>query len=112
VSSLKELFDAVAEHFVATDKSVRIGKIFHSQGLKSGEKYFAFIRKEELVVKISQERVTQLIAEGTGWPFDAGKGRPMREWVVLRPSDLASCTSHVSEALEFMTGKKSATTTD
>jgi len=30
----------------------------------------------------------------------------MREWVVLRPADLASCTSHVAEALEFMAAKK------
>lgn len=106
MSSVKELFDAVAEHFVATDERVRPGKIFHSEGLKSGGKFFAFNRKEEIVVKLAQERVAQLIAEGSGWPFDAGKGRPMREWVVLRPTDLSSCTSHVAEALEFTTGKK------
>ena len=106
MSSMKELFDAVAQHLVATDERVQAGKIFHSEGLKSGGKFFAFTRREELVVKLAQERVAQLIAEGTGWPFDAGKGRPMREWVVLRPTGLASCTSHVAEALEFMTGKK------
>lgn len=106
MSSVKELFDAVAERLVVTDDRVHVGKIFHSEGLKSGGKFFAFNRKDELVVKLAQERVAQLIAEGTGWPFDAGKGRPMREWVVLRSSDLASCTSHVVEALEFMTGEK------
>jgi hypothetical protein len=106
VASVKELFDAVTEHLVATDERVHVGKIFHSEGLKTSEKYFAFTRREELVVKLPQERVAQLIAEGTGWPFDAGKGRPMREWVVLRPQELESCTSHVTEALEFMTGKQ------
>jgi hypothetical protein len=106
VTSVKGLFDATVEHFVATEERVQVGKIFHSEGLKTSEKYFAFTRRDELVVKLPQERVTQLIAEGTGWPFDAGKGRPMREWVVLRPADLASCTSHVAEALEFMVGKK------
>lgn len=104
--SVKELFDTVAERLTVTDDRVQAGKIFHSEGLKSGGKFFAFNRNDELVVKIAQERVAQLIAEGAGWPFDAGKGRPMREWVVLRPTDLASCTSHVAEALEFMTGEK------
>jgi hypothetical protein len=106
VASVKELFDTVAEHLIATDERVRVGKIFHSEGLKTGEKYFAFTRRDELIAKLPQERVAQLIADGTGWPFDAGKGRPMREWVILRPTDLVSCTSHVAEALKFMAGKK------
>jgi hypothetical protein len=106
VASVKELFDAVAEHIVATDERVQVGKIFHSEGLKTNEKYFAFTRRDDLVVKLPEERVAQLIAEGTGWPFDAGKGRPMREWVILRPRDRATCTRHVGEALAFMTSTK------
>ena len=106
MATVKELFDAVGEHLVAIDERVQTGKIFHSEGLKSGGKFFAFTRRDELVVKLAEERVAQLIAEGAGWPFDAGKGRPMREWVVLRPTDLASCTSHVDEALTFRTSKK------
>ncbi|HVA52489.1 MAG TPA: hypothetical protein VNF05_03135 [Acidimicrobiales bacterium] len=106
MASVKELFDVVTEHLVATDERVEAGKILHSEGLKSGGKFFAFTRHGELVVKLPRERVTQLIAEGTGSPFDAGKGRPMREWVVLRPTDLASCTGHVAEALEFVAGEQ------
>jgi len=104
--SVKKLFDEVAEYFVATDERVQPGKILHSKGLKCGGKFFAFTRREELVVKLAQERVAQLIAEGTGDPFDAGKGRPMREWVVLHPTDLASCTGYVAEALAFMSGTR------
>ncbi|MHB8379121.1 MAG: hypothetical protein ACYDB2_04265 [Acidimicrobiales bacterium] len=98
---MTELFNEVAAHIVATDTRVQAGKIFHSHGLKSGEKFFAFTRAEELVVKLHQQRVAQLITNGTGSPFDGGKGRPMKEWVVLRPNDLASCTSYVVEALAF-----------
>lgn len=36
----------------------------------------------KLVVKLPQVRVSPLVGTGAGIPFDAGKGRPMKEWLV------------------------------
>jgi hypothetical protein len=104
--SVEELFESVTERLIARNPSVRSGRILHSVGLKIGGKFFAFVRRGELVVKLPQHRVTELVAMGLGRPFDAGKGRPMKEWVVLQPADLASCENAVVEAMAFMNCEK------
>jgi hypothetical protein len=43
----------------------------------------------------------ELISSGDGVPFDAGKGKPMKEWVGLRTDD-ASCRELVAEAMAFV----------
>jgi hypothetical protein len=44
------------------------------------------VSQGSLVVKLPSQRVQELIAAGVGEPFDAGKGRPMKEWVRLDPA--------------------------
>lgn len=50
-------------------------------GLHVGGKLFAILRGEELLLKLPAAKVAMLIASGEGHPFDAGRGRPMKEWV-------------------------------
>jgi len=39
--------------------------------------------KGQFVVKLSEERVNALIAGGRGTRFDPGRGRLMKEWLVV-----------------------------
>ena len=68
---------------------------------KASSGFFAFVRDDELVVKLPAERVGALVASGEGTPFVGSRERVMREWVVLRPADAAACAAYVAEARTF-----------
>jgi hypothetical protein len=60
------------------------GKGFGSGALKVNGKIFAMVSsKGEFVVKLSEERVNELVATGKGARFDPGRGRAMKEWLVV-----------------------------
>jgi len=64
------------------------GTGFGSQALKVGRSIFAMEYAGSLVVKLPAARVRELIAAGTGAAFDGGKGKPMKEWLmVVDPAD-------------------------
>jgi hypothetical protein len=101
--SVEEIFDRVSERLVAEDPGLDRGRMFSSVGLRTENgKFCAFARRDELVVKLPAERVAELIAGGEGAIFDAGKGRPMKEWVRLQPRDETACMAYVLEARSFV----------
>ena len=60
------------------------GKGFGSGALKVNGKIFAMMSsKGQFVVRLSEERVNSLVADGSGTRFDSGRGRPMKEWLVV-----------------------------
>jgi hypothetical protein len=71
-------------------------------GLRVNGKIFAFLRAGELVVKLPADRCAQLVADGAAVPFDAGKGRPMREWVLFGARDADDWLGAAEEALAFV----------
>lgn len=100
-ATIEEIFDTAAARFVEEHAEVEQGRILYSTGLKTGGKFFGFVAKGELVVKLPADRVDELVTSGAGLPFDAGKGRPMREWVRLRPTE-AACLAHLRDAHRFV----------
>ena len=81
------------------------GKGFGSSGqLKVGGRIFAMLVRAELVLKLPRSRVDELVVGGQGRRFDAGKGKPMREWFVLSPTSRKSWMSLAQEALDFVEG--------
>jgi len=84
---LRETRFALVVNAFADDRQVSppgTGKEFGSGALKVNGKIFAMISsKGEFVVKLSEERVSELVAAGKGSRFDPGRGRVMKEWMVV-----------------------------
>ena len=68
--------------------------------IKINSKIFVMLVDDHLVVKLPAARVAELIDTGAGLPFDAGKGKPMKEWVRL-VGDEETCRALVVEAQAF-----------
>jgi hypothetical protein len=77
------------------------GTGFGSKAIKINKSIFAMLVDDRIVVKLPAARVTQLISAGDGVPFDAGKGKSMKEWVGLTVDDQAS-RKLVAEAMAFV----------
>jgi hypothetical protein len=99
-TDVEEMFDRAAKRL----RGVERGKMLSATGLRDPKagKFFAFTTRGMLVVKLSAERVAELIASGEGHVFDAGKGTPMKEWVGLTPADEAACAEYMREARKFV----------
>jgi hypothetical protein len=77
------------------------GSGFGSKAIKINKSIFAMLVNDLLVVKLPAGRVAELISSGDGLPYDAGKGKPMKEWVSLTVDEDA-CRDLVAEAMAFV----------
>jgi hypothetical protein len=75
---------------------------FGSDALQIDGRIFAMARRGGLVVKLPAVRVDELVASGLGEPFDAGKGKPMKEWIVVGPQAAEVWPSLAHEALAYV----------
>ena len=95
----------LAEVFLGRAKVSQEGKGFGSSALKIDGRIFAMLSsRSEFVVKLPRKRVAELIGSGDGRAFDAGKGRPMKEWLVVPGTSALDWTSVAEEALAFVGG--------
>ena len=79
------------------------GKGFGSSGqLKLRGRIFAMLVRGALVLKLPRARVDELVESGEGTRFDAGKGRPMREWFALASTSRLAWTPLAQEAFDFV----------
>jgi hypothetical protein len=79
-------FDSVVKAFAADSEVTPpgAGKGFGSGALKVGKKIFAMLSsRAEFVVKLPLPRAAELVNSGRGRYFDAGRGKPMKAWVVV-----------------------------
>jgi TfoX/Sxy family transcriptional regulator of competence genes len=73
-----------------------------SEGLRISGKIFAMLVRGELVVKLPRDRVDELVEAGAARRFDAGKGRPMKEWASIPASASRRWKGLVEEARSFV----------
>jgi hypothetical protein len=101
-------FESLVTSILASSPSTQIGegKGFGSTGqLKADGKIFCMLVKDRLVLKLPRERIDDLVESGDGARFDAGKGKPMREWFALYPSSKRHWHALAREAMAFVSGK-------
>lgn len=79
---------------------------FGSTALTVDGSIFAMLTAGRLVVKLPRDRVTKLIEGGTGGPFGAGKGRPMKEWLTFASDDEETWLALAREALDFVGSRR------
>ena len=84
------------------------GRGFGAGALKVHGRIFAMCPRGALVVKLPSARVTELVAEGVGTAFEAGKGRPMREWLTVLEDSPATWRRLAGEAYDFVRAESSA----
>jgi TfoX/Sxy family transcriptional regulator of competence genes len=73
-----------------------------NEGLRVSGKIFAMLVRGELVVKLPRDRVEELVEAGAARRFDAGKGRPMKEWASVPASASRRWRGLVEEARIFV----------
>lgn len=96
------LFEAAVEGY-SGDPRVTGGTGFGSSpGRRVDDRIFAMLVRGELVVKLPRQRVDDLVSSGTARWFDAGKGRPMREWASVTIADGPAWPELVAEAHAFV----------
>jgi hypothetical protein len=72
----------LARQFPA-NAGVVAGRMFNGQGLKVGDRFFAFVSHTgDLVIKVSRDEAAQLVDDHQAEPMTMGN-RTMREWVRL-----------------------------
>ncbi|MFD0275666.1 hypothetical protein ACFVHB_17425 [Kitasatospora sp. NPDC127111] len=99
-------FEALVDELATLDgvtvPSAQGARRFGSDALKVDDRIFAMLSDGRLVVKLPRARVDELVAAGEGERYDAGRGRPMREWLALDSGSALPWARLAREAYAFV----------
>jgi len=99
--SIERRWEALTAEFLGRP-GVTLDRAFGRMSLMINGKLFASAGPRGLLIKVSEQRVGQLIAQGEAGEFRGGGGRVMREWAVLTPE--ADWSALAAESLAFVAG--------
>lgn len=99
-----DVFRRAAHRLRADHPGDEPGRMLRAEGLTTAGRFYAFATGDDIVVKLPAARVAELVAAGAGRPCEPRTGRPMRQWVRLRPADEDACVAALTEAREFVSG--------
>lgn len=100
-ATLTDAFERLAYALTGTPGVTR-AKVFGYAALKIHGKVFAATSDGHLIVKLSPERIAELIAQGQGQSF-IGYGKVMRGWIQLATEDAGAWLGYAEEAQRFIT---------
>jgi hypothetical protein len=86
-------------------KGVEVSTMMKSTCLRYNGDFLGMIFKREdaLIIKVSPQRVDELIAEGKGLPFDF-TGKRFKQWVLIPADYEAEYDAYLAEALAHARG--------
>jgi hypothetical protein len=114
-STPEERYAEIVRQIVAQDPEVSADSVTAKRrfgmngGLKIAGKLFAFLAKGRIIIKLPKQRVDTLIAAGHGEPCVMGRGRVMKEWVVVPPEFQDEWPELVAEAKAFVAASGEST---
>lgn len=94
---MSDVYADVKAHF-ANDPEVEVLKGRGAQGIKRGGNLFVMFMKGDLIVKLPEQRVNEIIETGDGEPFDPGTGKPMKNRVLILAKNSDTWIKYITEA--------------
>jgi hypothetical protein len=110
--SAEERYATIVRQMIAEDADVSADmdgtkKRFGMSGqLKVAGKMFAFLAKGRMIVKLPKPRVDEMDVLGQGERCVMGRGRVMKEWIVVGPGAITEWPAIAAEAKAFVSSKK------
>lgn len=104
-TATERLFWELGSELMAEDPAVVEGTIMNGSCLRVGQDFLALVdyKGSGLVVKLTAQRVAELIAAGVGQPF-APAGRVFKEWVAIPEADRRRWASLLREGVALAKG--------
>jgi hypothetical protein len=97
---MADSYGEIKDHF-SKDPDVTVLSGRGAQGIKLGKKLIVMFLKGDLLVKLPEKRVLEIIASGEGEPYDPGTGKPMKNWVLIPETQRDLWIGYSEEAKQY-----------